>query len=60
MTPDPIYTEKIGFMAKPVLKKALESFSEEEGIKPAVICRKAIFNYLKEKGKIKKNKKEYI
>jgi hypothetical protein len=61
MTPDPNYTEKIGFMTRPNLKKALEDYSQGEGVKPGLVCRKAIFEFLVKKGALKESdKKDYL
>ena len=50
------YTEKIGFMSRESLKTALEEFAKKEGVKPAVINRKALVEYLEKHGALKKNK----
>ena len=56
---DGYYDEKIGFMSPKVLKEALQNYADEEGVKPAVIARKALVKYLKEKG-VLKDKVRYL
>lgn len=53
------YTARIGFMFKPDIKKKVEKFAAKRGVKPAVIYRKALVKYLKEKGVLDK-KKQYL
>lgn len=50
------YPEKIGFMVSKHLKNKLGDYSKEEGVKPAVILRKALVAYLREKGKLEADK----
>ncbi len=48
------YKEKIGFLSREELKLALESYASSEGLKPSVVCRKAVYEYLMKKGVLKK------
>ena len=56
---DENYSEKIAFWSRSELKKALEKYAKEEGVKLGVICRRALFDFLKGKRKLQEGK-EYL
>lgn len=53
---DGAYDAFMSFKTTKVVKKALEEYAIEDGVKPPVIIRKAIVKYLKEKGALDKDK----
>lgn len=50
------YPERIGFMVSKELKKIIEDYAAKEGVKPAVILRKATVDFLKSKEILDKDK----
>lgn len=50
------YDDFAGFNLPQDVKKAVEMHAKIEGVKPAVIYRKAIVKYLKEKGVLEQDK----
>jgi len=44
-----LYTEQLNFMISKEIKHKLEDYAKQEGVKFAVIIRKALVKYLKEK-----------